>query len=465
MIRNLLFCAMMLLGTVVAAEGDSGPRVRSYEIDVTFRPDAGRLEAQALVRLADRTDGLPRLVFYLHDELQVRAIRAGEVALPFHAKQVPCDHSYTLKASRVTIDLAEQAPFREFTIYYAGSMHASSARSPSDYMRIDSEGVFLRAYGYSLWFPIFLEPGQDGEPADFRKVVLRTPEAFIPVFVGERIAEEVSGGTRISEWRASGLPLYAPQITAQRYVMHSEGSYFIYSWRDDESQKVVPEMAAFARKLIGQFRRLYRADAATMQVHIVQMPKYGHISSHNMVGLATESWQAFGEDEHALRTLAHEFVHPFVRVPIPADDPLRAFMIEGFPSYFHMPVLARILGEERYEAFMDRVAENYLRKKSTGRDRRGNPLPPEKPLLAIAEDEIGAYKDTFILSDRGLLFWDYLRRAMGREAFHRLTRDLFNRESINSASFRQGIQAYLPISSEDLHLWLETNEYPARFHR
>lgn len=465
MIRNPMLGAMILVVTLVTAACATGPRVRSYEIDASFLPDEGRIEAHTLVKLEDRTDDLPELVFYLHDELQVRAIRAGEIALPFNTEQVSYDYSYTLKAARVTVDLAEQVPFRELVIEYAGPMHASTARSPSDYMRIDADGVFLRAYGYSLWFPVFLEPGQDGHPVDFPRAVLRTPEAFTPVFVGERVAEEVSGGTRISEWRAAGLPLYAPQVTAQRFVMHAEGNYFIYSRRDEASRKAVPEIAAFARKLIGQFRRLYRSDAATTQVHIVQMPKYGDISSHNMVGLATESWQAFGEDEHALRTLAHEFVHPFVRVPIPVGDPLRAFMIEGFPSYFHLPVLALVLGEDHYEAFMDRVAEGYLQKKATGRDRRGNPLPPEKPLLAITEDEIGAYKDTFILSDRARLFWDYLRRAMGREAFHRMTRDFFNRESLNRASFRQAIQAYLPISSEDLHLWLETNEYPARFHR
>jgi hypothetical protein len=53
----------------------------------------------------------------------------------------------------------------------------------------------------------------------------------------------------------------------------------------------------------------------------------------------------------------------------------------------------------------------------SGTDRRDRRLPAEKPLLELTPGDLSRYKDRFVLADRALLFFDYLRSRMGKAAF------------------------------------------------
>jgi len=196
----------------------------------------------------------------------------------------------------------------------------------------------------------------------------------------------------------------------------------------------------------------------------MEMPRYGDISSGNVTGITADTWHAFETDVRRKRYLGHELVHPFVKVPVDRADPLWCLAIEGFPSYFHLPILAELLGDEWYNDFLKGIEKSYLDKKQTGKNWRGNPLPPEKPLLQIGADEFSSYKDEFVLSDRALLFFNYLYRKNGREKFLQFASDLFNRPRLDAASFRDIIHQNCDISEDDLTLWLNSSDYPARFH-
>jgi len=193
------------------------------------------------------------------------------------------------------------------------------------------------------------------------------------------------------------------------------------------------------------------------------MPKYGDISSGNVTGLQQTTWSSFEDKLWAQRGLAHELVHPFVRLSVDRSDPLFSVAVEGFPSYFHLPVLAEILGDEWYDEYVQRKEDEYLEKKSTGRSGRNRALPKEKPLLEIGADDLSEYKDEFVIDDRVVLFLNYLYRKMGRERFFKFTRDLFGREKITERSFRNVIDTFLPDASSDIRIWLETIECPERF--
>ena len=438
--------------------------VRSYALDVSFFPAESRLEAEADISFNPLPDSLSALVFYLHGELRVDSIGTDGAALPFSQQKVFYPFDYSMVATRVTVELPDAFEGRLF-VAYRGFFHPSQARSASDYMRIDADGVYLRSYGYSLWFPVFLEAGAADPQVSFSQVTLRTPRAYTAVFVGERLSESVSGETRISQWRAPDLPLFAAQCTAHRFSVHQEDNYFIYAWPDEPSRRMAPQVADFSRQFNTLLRTHYRSDAKTDQVHIVQMPRFGDISSANLVGMAVDTWHGFEQEAFAKQTLAHEFVHPFVSVPVPPEAPLYAFVIEGFPSYFHWPLLAELMGEPYYDQKMDRVQQQYLERKRTGKGWRGSPLPPEKPLTALTDDEIGLYKDVFLLNDRAVLFFDYLRRKMGKDKFLDFANTLVNRDHLDQASFQQAILAYLPGSAEALRLWLNTTAYPDHLRR
>jgi hypothetical protein len=331
-------------------------------------------------------------------------------------------------------------------------------------MRIDRDGVFLRARSYSPWFPTFVEPGADAAPVEFRRVKVSVPAAFTAVFAGELVSRSREAASAVSVWKAASLDLFSAQLTARPFDERREQGVHVYSLRDDPSRAAADAVVDLTRKLIAFYRAHYSPDAVPAQLHIIETPKFGDISSANVVGVQEESWRKFAEERFSKMTLAHELVHPFVKTETPRSDPFYALAIEGFPAYFHYPAMATWEGEEWYDAAMRRIGQRYIEKKRSGVNFRGDPLPPEKPLLEITADEVGKYKDQFLLADRALLMLDDLRRRMGKERFGGFTRELFGGHVVDAASFRAVVLRYLPEDGDRLRVWMETTEYPAGMH-
>jgi hypothetical protein len=443
---------------------DEYPRVGQYSLDATFYPAEARMEARAGVVFAPDAIVGDRAIFYLHGELWVDSVLSGSHPVPYEQEKVLYDYEYSMVATQCTLELTDFAADDELIVFYSGYMNPSKVSSPSDYMRIDADGVFLRAYGYSLWFPVFLPARQDDYQVTFSPVAIRTPAEFRSVFLGTETNEHVDAGWRVTEWQAENISLFYAQCTAQRYEVTSEGNYFTYHYANEQSRTAAKDILAFAQRMNSLYDQHYRHGAEGGQFYIIEMPKYGDISSGNVTGLMSGSWRTFMDESWRQRALAHELVHPFVGVPVSRDDPLWSLAIEGFPSYFHLPILAEQLGDEWYQGYMNSTEERYLKYRETGVNRRGRPLPPEKPLLKISAEEMSTYKDEFVLSDRALLFLNYLLAKMGRDVFFEFTAELLNRDSLTAESFVQLIENYLPGSAKDVDLWLNTTEYPQRFH-
>ena len=458
------FAVLLSLAVLAGAPGAQDVRVQSCSLDAEFRPAEAWVGARAKLRLETSSPAPEEATFYLHGELSVSSLKLGDDDVAFEQERVLYAANYSMLATRVTLPLSGHDLDRDLTVVYEGYFHPSKARSASDYMRIDADAVLLRSFPYSLWFPVFLEPDGDGYPVDFPSVVLRTPEAFLSVFAGERTAERVEDGQRITEWRAAGLDLFAAQCSAQRWVLERRGPYHVYSLPDEASRERAAAILAFTSKLDGVCRRRYRPSASADQIHVLQMPRYGDISSGNVLGLSTEAWNAFDPGTYAGLTLAHEFVHPFVWVPTPKADPLYAFVVEGFPGYFHWPALAELLGDDVYERALDRAQASYLQRRESGHDRWNRALPPEKPLTRFTADDVGVYKDRFVLNDRALLCLDYYRRRMG-SGFDAFVRELFELERMDRTSLERVIEAHLEGGSASLATWLDTTEFPADLRR
>ena len=466
-VRQLLVLSLLIsasLATVVSPRAFAGHRVESYILDATFFPAEHRIEARAQMGLQPVADEGCGGVFYLHGELTVDSVYIDGAQVPFVRELVFYYYNYSAVASKITVDLGGLGPIGSMTIAYSGYFHPCKARTPSDYMRIDREGVFLRAYGYSLWFPVFLEPGEDSYSVSFPDVTIRTPRDYTAVFVGSRVGESEEAAMRVSKWRAEGIDLFDVQCTAREYDVLEEGGYSIYSYPDRQSGRTAERIVDFARSIDRFCRNHYRRDGVAGEVHIIQMPRYGDISSANVVGISEGEWEAFGEDRYGTLTLAHEYVHPFVAVPVNTSNALYALVVEGMPSYFHLPALAEIHGEEFYAEFMtEDVERGYLAKRETGKDLRGQAVPVEKPILEIAPEEIGVYKDAFVLSDRALLFFNYLRVNMGETRFLDFSSELLNLSSIDYGTLEAVILKYLPGAGADIRVWLATTSYPDAF--
>ncbi|HUU44776.1 MAG TPA: hypothetical protein VM118_03495 [Acidobacteriota bacterium] len=462
--RCRVLCVCILFAVFgEAAAGNPYPRVERYELDVRFVPLESSMTGKAVVHFApDEVIG-DEVVFYLHAELDVDSVLIAGQVVSVSVGQVYYDCNYALIADELMVSVAGRDLSGGLTVYYSGYFHPSAARSASDYMRIDDDGVFLRAYGYSLWFPVFLPDEGDAYAVMFADVIIRTPAEYHSVFLGTKKDEYTDGGERVTAWSASGASLYNAQCTAQRYTAASEGNCFVYRYADAASEEAGRDILTFTNRITGLFQTRYRRSAEMDECYVIEMPRYGDISSGNVTGLMASTWREFRKDAVARRHLAHELVHPFVRVPVARADSLWSLAIEGFPTYFHLPILAEILGWEFYDGFIQQREKMYLEKRRTGKTRRGADLPPEIPLLAIAADEMSTYKDEFVLPDRAVLFLNYLYQRMGREAFFAFTSDLFNRDVLTAGTFRAVIEKYLPGSRADVEIWLSTTEYPERF--
>ena len=459
---------MTLLAATVPLQAQSPvPQVRTYDLDVTFQPDQAGMDAQAHITFQPLQSVPDSLVFYLHGELSVDSIVWDGASVPFAEEKVFYYFDYSLIATRVVLEVAGRSLSSGLSVFYGGYINPSRARSPSDYMRVDATGVLLRGYAYSPWFPIFLESRESSYAVSFPSVTIRTPRELRTVFIGTKLDEREEEDRRVTRWRAHDVDLLEVQCSALRWRVTSRGDVHAYHNSTESSRRAATNLLDYGERLAALFRSYFRSDAVAPDVFFMEMPRFGEISSGNVVGLTTSGWRAFEQVDltneavvHAIGTIAHELVHSFVRFPMDFSDPLWTFMIEGFPSYFYKPVLAELIGEEYYRSSLRRSERIYLR----NREQAGEGgIPPEKPLLEITAEEISLYKDRFVLGDRGSLFFNYLRTRMGSDRFLEFAHDLFSMDTLDVEGLEATILTYLPNAREDVRTWLMTTEYPERF--
>jgi hypothetical protein len=461
---STLVLSFLLLPVLVMA-GNPHPEVASYRLEAEFMPAEARMAGTARIVFDEAEHPLGQAAFYLHGELRVKSVRAGDRDLEFSQEVVFYPYNYAGVAVEVGVDLSALSAGEVLTVVYEGYFNPSRATANSNYMRIDDTGVYLRSYGYSLWFPVFMPPGHEEYPVDFPEVTITTPAAYTAVVAGQRTGESVADGKRTSSWSAAGLSVFDIQCSARRWERLARGEVIIYHLQDEDSHAHAGPILEFAESALDFFARHYDAGADAGTTHVMQLPEFGDISSGNVSGISDESWLAFADQWWTQSLLAHEMVHPFTGRNIARSDPLWSFVIEGFPSYFHLPFLRESLGEDWYAKRMDGIERDYLRKRETGLSRRGQPLPSEKPIDRITADELPDYKDTFVLSDRVLLFFDYLWRTMGRDAFLDLCRELCGRDRLTSDVIVTTIKHRHPGDDTGIDLWLSSTEYPSWMRR
>ena len=459
--------AVAAIAVAAASPAHAQSSSPEYRMRVRIEPADATLEASVEMRFPDAAAG-PRaladtLVFLLHGELWADSVAVGGVAAPFAQRPRFWELDYALVANEVRVPLEGLDLSRGVAVRYAGPMHASRARSPSDYMRIDADGAALRGYFYSPWFPV-QDRGMDPAPISFERVEIDTPEAFTTVFSGDRLEERVAGGRRVSTWRAPDLPPADAQLTARRYDRIEGEEVTLYALSDSASRAAADRLLGTVEAWQAFYRSHYGTPRGGSMLHVLEMPRFGDIASGNVIGIARDGWTGFDAGSWQGRTLAHEMVHAFVQVPTPSTDPIYALVIEGFPSYFHLPALEGTQGKAYYRRWIAATDSAYVERRRTGRGRRDAALPAEKPIDAIPPEEIGTYKDAFVLNDRVPLFLAWVRRRLGDDTFFAWARGLFARGALSRDAFVASLAPRLGSGgAEDLRLWLSTTEYPDRF--
>lgn len=439
------------------------PIAESYEIDAAFYPEKSGMSAVAVINASNAH--YDSISFFLHGELNVDSLYVNGVKTEFISSKEYNYYNYSLVVTRTVFSHpANNAGELELTVYYSGYFNPSRARSPSDYMRIDpDDGILLRSFPYSIWFPVFQHETVESYPVDFTKVAITTPKEFRALFSGEKRDVEVKGDERVSVWQAMDIDYSNAQCTARNYEVLSGEGIHVYHLRNDSSRTHARDILTLARNIDNDYAVNYGKPEGKNTLYIMEMPQYGDISSANVTGISSEAWYNFDKANWPKILIAHELVHPYVQINLPPSNPFYAFAIEGFPSYFHLPVLGKYLGDGWYEKRMLQIEKSYLAKREKGTNRRGKPLPPETPILSLSVDDIPRYKDTFVLNDRVVLFFDYLVRKMGEERFMQFSKELFARDDLDYGSFEALLLKYAPDCKDELAVWLKSTEYPNGF--
>jgi hypothetical protein len=461
----LLLAALLSLNLSLQAQP-----VQTYSIEAEFFPEDARLYGYPVANdafMRAKASMIPGNItgdttaFYLHGELRIDSILSGGEPIAYDSERVLYRYNYSRVALRTTLQTASIKQGQPLEVHYSGFMNPSKAGSLSNYMRIDkNDGVYLRGYGYSIWFPVFLEPADPPYEADFKRVTVKLPAPYRCVVGGELINESTKKGRYTATWKPGVVDIKQIQCTARKYKTVSGDEITVYHQNNESKANKILQYASNLRDL---FHSHLRPVNTTSNLYIIEMPEYGNISSDNVVGISGNLFGNFENSINSKRTIAHELVHPYVTLPVQTDNPFAALVIEGFPSFFQVYALKKTLNPKAYnlKKHMIRVEKSYLQKKQTGRDRRGNELPEEKPILDITYDEVGIYKDYFILSDRVWLFLYDLWQEMGEERYDRFLRELFQWDTIDYHQFEKLVLKYLPGYQEKLDIWLRTTRYPA----
>ncbi len=461
----------ILISTIIFLHGLTigAQIVESYEVNAEFFPNDAQMwgyavspdafmRANSIVELRGSVEN--EVNFYLHGELKIDSILENGRRIEYSATKEFYPYDYSSIALKVTIEAVPDS--RKINIHYSGFFNPSRARALSNYMRINrNEGVYLRAYGYSLWFPVFIESNEQSYEANFKSVNVKLPLNFRALVVGELIEEYENNDNYHATWKPGLMDITEVQCSAGEYNIVEKNNVVVYHYDNEGSKQNAGKILDYVIELKQLFSdKLIQTDN-DIPIYINEMPKYGDISSENVVGIQTRVFNSFETDIYSKLTIAHELVHPYVQYPISRDNEFYALIIEGFPGFFQFYAAEKTIPDLfDMEEYMKGKEVQYLEYRRTGKTRRGNTLPKEKPILEITADEIGVYKDRFVLNDRVHLFMYDLWMKMGDEGFDSFLMQLFELQPADYSSFEKVVLNYLPGYKAKLNTWLKTTDYP-----
>ena len=331
-------------------------QVKSYIIDLEFFPENAQMwnypvSNTSFVRgnseLEISENSNEKLTFYLHSEFKIDSIIVGNNAVDYKSEKVMVSYSYNLLALKTTLNATDIID-NKLQIYYSGFMNPSKVRSLSDYMHIESSsGVFLRSYGYSLWFPIVVKENQEAYASIFKKVSVTTPNTFTTVINGEltTILTKNDGKRITTIWKPGVKNISDLQITSRPYSKLTNNLTNIYYLKEEaKAQRILN----FTKHLKEFYAQSFKEIDDNVDLHILEMPEYGNISSGNVIGISNDVFKNFDKSLHSKMTIAHELVHPYVNIETSTDSRFTAFVKEGFPSYFHLYSLRNLLNSEEF---------------------------------------------------------------------------------------------------------------------
>lgn len=250
---------------------------------------------------------------------------------------------------------------------------------------------------------------------------------------GEKVAETVKGGRRVSEWR-TGHPVRIFNLVAGRWVERSrDGVSVYYDPRHPYNVDEMLDALAGARRWYGEWFAPYPWKTLRLS-EFAGWPTYaqapaGNITFSENIGFLTRSRP---EANAAFWIAAHEAAHMWwPNMAMVADGPGANVLSEGMAHFSTLLLTGQVRGERQRQAFARQMEDRY------GNLRRAD---SERPLVKLDGRLPG---DNRIWYDKGGWALWMLHRFMGPERGMAAIREYM--ETYRDAKNPAALEDYLAI--------------------
>ncbi|MCX5801389.1 MAG: hypothetical protein NTX17_08390 [Candidatus Eisenbacteria bacterium] len=415
-----------------AALGAPGVILDDYKIKIS--PSRENEEITAIAEfdvITNSESGTDSLCLFLHSELEVDSVSdARRERLEFTQTKVSCPLSYSLAANRICLRLAERLSKGDtlgLVVSYHGKFTASPLRRASDFMRLDSDGLFLRGPGWSLWFPTATATAEAISAHASMTVEVVAPPGWKALCEGEPSVNR-DAGLWSFKWEARDkIPAASAVLIASNYdtlsarVGGQKLSCWYFSSAEDSSASV--KLFEASKELLGFFVQNYGdplGPASPPRFTMVEMPIYGDFFSGTIMGISKGRMrETISSQKRAELTslIASEMVRKFTVPAVDSSAPGAPFLLESVPSYAYVPAIERIFGRPFVWESSELVMRRYVAGRKKAESREAGFLA-EKPLAELSMSDVGRYKDAFLLEGRGAYVLHMLRKLIGDESFY-----------------------------------------------
>lgn len=381
--------------SVYPAVGDPGVDALLYDLDLTWEPEAKRLDATATITFrATRT--APRFQLDLAPSLTVGEPRLDGEAVPF---------------ARRGKDLVLRAPVEadqryELTVDYVGT--PTPAPAPTTRSDFSTTGLTVtdtgelwtmqEPYGAFTWYPV------NDQPADkaLYDVTVHAPAPWTGISNGHLTALDTADGTTTSAWQLTEpASSYLVTLAVGDYTHRSnttEGGLRVDYWTP--------------RGMVQHLGRLETAAASVDWIESKLGPypfdSLGLVVTDSLSAMETQTMVTLGDSDYVLspQVIAHELVHQWYGDQVSPDDWRDVWLNEG------MTMLLQWMYEDEHDLGPLRNTLQAARNADQGlRDVYG---PPG----AYDARQFGGSNIYYCPA----LMWNELRVALGDDEFFRIAR-------------------------------------------
>lgn len=401
------------------------PVVTHYDLRFTLRLKENRLEAEAVIKVDNRTSRpvseIPFLLYRLFDVRDVADDKGA--AIPFTQDVIKFSDEKSLQANLVSVRLKTPLwPGKTIAVRmkYEGALWGYPEVMAYVKDRIDENYSLLRPD--ALAYPILAGASFQSLLAAFQSAFTYRIEAEVPpgyiVACGGRSLEPERKAESVNFLFDSFKPTWRIDVAAAKFkIIEGEGSRTrIYALPEDEGEG--RRILEAARKSFRFYERLFGRADDFPAFTIIEVPEGWGSQAADFYVL--QSAAAF-RDKGRTSELYHEIAHNWNARAKPAIQRCRYFD-EAFASYFEGLAIREFEGEEAFEKYMARLRDRFLQ--SCDRDEKNG----STPIVDYWREERGENSYTkgawslFVLhqvvGDRafGLLISGFLRDFRGREA-------------------------------------------------